>query len=130
MRLFFTLVTQLLEEKTSTKLLGASSSSSSPSSPPLPLWLHVDLTGDQAVAYFPHRLQRSKHSSTQDSAVVLSLSALLSAFKSFAQKYDALLHENKLLTSKADLVKTLTERNAHLEEEIWSVRKVRKAFIS
>ena len=126
MRLFFTFINQLLAESGSTELLGASSSSL-----PIPLWLHVDLTGDQAVAYFPHRLQRSKHGYTQDRTVVVSLSALLSAFKSFVQKYDILLHDNKLLTSKSDLVKTLTERNAHLEEEIWSVRKVRIfAFIS
>lgn len=116
---FYHLISQLV---LTTK--GSASQNAHPT-PPLPAWLHVDLTGDQIVAYFPHHLQRDVRSSKHDQVESLSLSALLSAFKSFLKKFESLSRENKLLTSKANLVQSLTERNARLEDEIWSMRKVR-----
>ena len=79
------------------------------------------------MAYFPHHLQRDIKSTKHDQVESLSLSALLSAFKTFLKKIESLSRENKLLTSKANLVQSLTERNARLEDEIWSMRKVRQS---
>jgi hypothetical protein len=45
-------------------------------------------------------------------------------FKSFVKKTDTLVHESKRLAGKARLVQSLTERNAHLEDEVWRLRKV------
>lgn len=92
-----------------------------------PIWFKLDLNREQALAYFPSHLRRSlKASSQTDQHGIesLSLSTLLSAFKSYVKKRDTLVHENKLLAGKAKLVQSLTVRNAHLEEEIWKCRKV------
>ena len=93
-----------------------------------PIWLKLDLNREQALAYFPSHLRRSfkvsSSQSDQQSVESLSLSSLLSAFKNYVKKRDALLHENRLLAGKAKLVESLTIRNAHLEEEIWKCRKV------
>ena len=94
---------------------------------PLPAWFHLDLSRDQVLAYFPSHLRRSIKDSSHnhDGLESVSLSDLLGAFKSFVKKYDFVVHENRLLTGKAKLVQSLTERNAHLEDEIWKYRKVR-----
>lgn len=89
--------------------------------------LQLDLTREQALVYFPSQLRRSfKDSSHSDPSSVetVALSSLLSGFKNYVKKRDALVHENKLLAGKAKLVQSLTVRNAHLEEEIWKCRKV------
>lgn len=91
-------------------------------------WLQLDLTRDQVLMYFPSQLRKSIKSlrSTRNHGQLESipLSSLLSVFKSYVKRTEALAHENKLLAGKARLVQSLAERNAHLEDEVWELRKV------
>ena len=118
---FFTLITQLLRNGSHDQ-----SHDSTPTS--IHLWLQLDLSRDQALMYFPSQLRKSIKSlrSTKNHGQLepVLLSSLLSVFKSFVKRTDALVHENKLLAGKARLVQSLTERNAHLEDEVLKLRKV------
>jgi hypothetical protein len=118
---FYTLISQLLWS-------GSHDQSHDPSHTPIPLWLRVDLSRDQILTYFPSQLRKSvkslRSTKNHDQLEPVSLSSLLSVFKSFVKKTDTLVHESKRLAGKARLVQSLTERNAHLEDEVWRLRKV------
>ena len=103
---------------------GKRSHDASPS-PLLPAWLQLDMTRDQVLAFFPSQIRKSiKSSSSSDKFELVSLSSLVSQFKSYVKKYESLAHEMKQLKIKAKLVQSLAERNAHLEDEVWEARKV------
>ncbi|CAI8017620.1 hypothetical protein GBAR_LOCUS10676 [Geodia barretti] len=131
---FYTLVCQLLQS-----LSGSSSSRWSHDESGDPLiseWLQADLNADQLLSYFPSHLRKSlvshSHStgggrrrgkSSEGVFKSVSISELLAHFKSYVRRHEAEACERKLLAGKTKLLESLTERNAHLEEQVLGMRR-------
>ena len=98
------------------------------SSPLVPTWLQLDVTVDQVLPYFSSQLRKSVKRSgdsekDEDDFETVSLSGLLSRFKSYVKKNEAVEKENKLLAGRAKLVQSTVERNTQLEDEVLELRK-------
>ena len=131
---FYTLVCQLLQS-----LSGSSSSRWSHDESGDPLiseWLQADLNADQLLSYFPSHLRKSlvshSHStgggrrrgkSSEGVFKSVSISELLAHFKSYVRRHEVEACERKLLAGKTKLLESLTERNAHLEEQVLGMRR-------
>ena len=126
---FYTLIFQLLQSLS----VGSGSRWSHDESgdPLISEWLQADLNVDQLLSYFPSHLRKSlvSHSHStgggrrtgKNSEGVfksVSISELLAHFKSYVRRHEAEARERKLLTGKTKLLESLTERNAHLEEQV------------
>ena len=120
---FYTFICQILQSLSDGRQTGWSHDRSH--DPLISEWLQADLTADQVLSYFPSYLRKSLgqgHGGTRGRRdrkfQTVRLSELLGHFKSYVRKNEAEARERKLLAGKSKLLQSLTERNAHLEEQV------------
>ena len=124
---FHTFVCQLLQ---SLSVGGTRGSRDGSHDPPISEWLRVDLNADQVPSYFPSHLRKSLGGSRGNRShgnrrgfEVVRLSELLGHFKSHVRRSEAEARERKLLAGKTKLLQSLTERNAHLEDQVLAMSR-------
>ena len=142
---FYTLISQLLQSLSvngssdDSRRRGSRWSRDQSCDPTISEWLQGDLNPEQLLSYFPSHLRKYlvDHSSRggrrrgeggERGFESVSISEMLAHFKNYVRKHEGEAQQRRLLAGRAKLLQSLTERNAHLEEQVLEMSRAEVGF--